>query len=297
MSDESIGASGGTVQDNISSEPDATPPAPAGQPNMVPATLTRSAITYMTPALVESAKVDYMTGRFNTIDLAMKYNTTRMYFMHRVKSTMPESKEGWLAIALRKGISPKAEPPFERERMKDDVRKALRMDLLMGMTQADAAAKHSITAKKVEEVVARFKWGEEIERAKLKRKQDEEKAIRKLLAPRTREEKEEIEQAEEEDEDGSDISGQMQDFVKAASVQLKMITSDITKSNKRKEQIETGKLGNLIDKFAQIADAVKKMKAASAVDSGGGSGGSGRLIRPSIMDQASVAATDAAPTI
>lgn len=281
MSDDSSG----TEQSVVDSAAEPTAKTSEDQPNI------KGKKELMSADRLELAKADYMTGNFDTLDLSEKYNASRIFFMIKVKPNQPDSKDGWLGIALREGISPKEEPPFTVTRMPDAVRAELRMDLVKGMTYEEAGAKYCLSASRIRDIVARFKWKDEIDRAKIKRKKDEEAAIRKLLEPVGGEEPE-----EEEDEDSDDIAVQMRDFVKAASIQLKLITGEIKASNKKKEKIPSAKFEDLIDKFSKVADAVKKMKVASGTD-GGGSGGSGRLVRPGVMEQATASATDMAPTV
>lgn len=241
------------------------------------------------------AKIDYMTGQFDSADLAAKYTTTRMMFVTQIKPKQPEGN-GWFAEAISSGVTPKPESPMVYRKLDLPTIQKIRSDLYDGMTPQGASKKYHFPLHKIKALISKYKWGPEIAQRRAARNQKRlslpppEKEVVVVPPPQT------LDESIMQDFDSDDIGVQMKGFIKVAMVQLKLLTGEIMANNNRREKMSPHQFQDILDKFCQIAEAIKKVKSATPGDLSG-SGGSGRLVRAGVLADAKKSATEMAPTI
>lgn len=240
------------------------------------------------------AKIDYMSGHFDSADLAAKYSTTRMMFVTQIKPKQPDGN-GWFAEAITAGVTPKPESPMVYRRLDLPTIQKIRSDLYDGMSILNASSKYRISVQKVKALIAKYGWAQEIRQRRAERNRHKPKpAAPEVTIPAML--KAEAQQGEPDFGDSEDIGAQMKEFIKAAMMQLKFLTGEVMASNSRKEKMSSHKFQEILEKFCQIAEAIKKMKSASPSDLSG-SGGSGRLVRAGVLAETSKSPTDMAPPL
>lgn len=236
------------------------------------------------------AKIDYFTGQFDSADLAAKYSTTRMMFVTQIKPKQPEGN-GWFAEALALNIRPKPESPMAFRKLDIQTILKIRSDLFDGMHPNGVAEKYRVQQHKIKGLISKYGWAQEIRKRRAERNQQKIK----LPEPAVEQVTEQPAEPENSSPD-EDIGSQMREFIKAASMQIKFLTGEIAASNARKEKMSARSFQDTMEKFCQIAEAIKKMKSAAPSEMSG-AGGSGRLIRPGVLADGWKSATDMAPTI
>lgn len=88
-------------------------------------------------AVSDKIKEDWMTGQFNTVQLAEKYKVPRGKIIARMRFD-------WMTEAKRLGTVWAKEPPYEPKRYGDAVWEMARLDFLAGKTLDEISAKHGI---------------------------------------------------------------------------------------------------------------------------------------------------------